>query len=208
MASVALSARRRVGDGRLMSASVATFELDRETAARDREFSHRMLAAVVYNEQAYPDEILRQVVNRCRLRGVRLAGVIQHRPRDPGHRCDMLLEDLATRRQTAIFASRGRGARGCQLDEYAMLNVVSEIELALKNGPELVVLNKFGKVEAEGMGMRDLITQAVCMGIPVIVGVPARNLQAWREFAGEFSVELNSSGGVDEWLRCRLTKQG
>jgi hypothetical protein len=47
-----------------MSASVATFELDCEAAARDREFSHRMLAALVYNEQAYPDEILRQVVNR------------------------------------------------------------------------------------------------------------------------------------------------
>jgi hypothetical protein len=52
-----------------------------------------------------------------------------------------------------------------------MMNIVSEIELALKNGLEFVVLNKFGKLEAEGMGMRDLIAQAVCMGIPVIVGV-------------------------------------
>jgi uncharacterized protein DUF2478 len=107
MASFALYARRRVGDGRLMSASAATFELDCEAAARDREFSHRMLAAVVYSEQAYPDEILRQVVNRCRLWGVRLAGVMQHRPRDPGHRCDMLLEDLATKRQTSIFCEPG-----------------------------------------------------------------------------------------------------
>jgi hypothetical protein len=56
--------------------------------------------------------------------------------------------------------------------------------------------------------MRDLIAQAVCMGIPVIVGVPERNLRGWREFAGEFSVELNSSGGVDEWLRRRLTREG
>jgi nucleoside-triphosphatase THEP1 len=154
-----------------MPASIATFELDCEAAARDREFSHRMLAALVYNEQASPDEILRQVVDRYRLRGVRLSDVIQHRPRDPGHRCDMLLEDLATKRQTSIFASRGRGAKGCQLDKYAMMNIVSEIELALKNGLEFVVLNKFGKLEAEGMGMRDLIAQAVCMGIPVIVGV-------------------------------------
>jgi nucleoside-triphosphatase THEP1 len=176
--------------------------------ARDSELPHRMLAALVYNEQAYPDEILKQVVDRCRLRGERLAGVIQHRPRDPGHRCDMLLEDLATGRQTSIFAGRGRGAKGCQLDEYAMLQTVSEIESALKNSPEFLVLNKFGKVEAEGMGMRDLIAQAVCMGIPVIVGVPERNLRDWREFAGEFSVELNSSGGVDEWLRCRSTREG
>jgi nucleoside-triphosphatase THEP1 len=191
-----------------MSASVATFEPDCEAAARDRELPRGMLAALVYSEEAYPDEILKQVVDHYRLRGARLAGVIQHRPRDPGHRCDMLLEDLATGRQTSIFAGRSRGAKGCQLDEYAMLQIVSEIELALKNSPELLVLNKFGKVEAEGMGMRDLIAQAVCMGIPVIVGVPERNLRGWREFAGEFSVELNSSGSVDEWLRRRLTREG
>jgi hypothetical protein len=58
------------------------------------------------------------------------------------------------------------------------------------------------------LGMRDLIAQAVCMGIPVIVGVPERNLRGWREFAGEFSVEQNSSGAVDEWLRRRLTREG
>jgi nucleoside-triphosphatase THEP1 len=191
-----------------MSASVAMFEPDCKAVARDSELPRRMLAALVYNEQAYPDEILKQVVDRFRLRGARLAGVIQHRPCDPGHRCDMQLEDLATGRQTSIFAGRGRGAKGCQLDEYAMLQIVSEIELALKNSPELLVLNKFGKVEAEGMGMRGLIAQATCMGVPVIVGVPKRNLCAWREFAGEFSIELNSSGGVDEWLRRRLTREG
>jgi nucleoside-triphosphatase THEP1 len=189
-----------------MPPAVAMFELSREAALRDRESPHPLLAALVYNEQSYPDEIFKRVVDRCRLQKIRLAGVIQHRPRDPGHRCDMLLEDVASGRKTSIFAGQGRGAKGCQLDEYAMLQMVSEIELALKNGPDLVVLNKFGKVEAEGMGMRDLIAQAVCMGIPVIIGVPVRNLQAWREFAGEFSIELNGSGGVDEWLTHRLTR--
>lgn len=186
-----------------MFASVAG--LQRDCEVRDRESRHLMLVALVYNEQSYPDEILKRVVDRCRLQGTRLAGVIQHRLRHPAHRCDMLLEDLVTGRQTSIFAGRGRHAKGCQLDEYAMLQMVSEIELALENGPELVVLNKFGKVEAEGMGMRDLIVQAVCLDIPLIVGVPARNLQAWREFAGEFSVELNSSGDVDEWVKHRFT---
>jgi hypothetical protein len=30
----------------------------------------------------------------------------------------------------------------------------------------------------------------------------------WREFAGEFSVDLSSSGGVDEWFRRCLTRKG
>jgi nucleoside-triphosphatase THEP1 len=131
-----------------------------------------ILAALVYNEQAYPDDILKEVVDRCRARGFRLAGVVQHRSREAGHRCDMLLEDLATGQQSSIFAGRGRGAKGCQLDQDAMLQVVSQIERELKGSPKLLILNKFGKVEAEGAGMRDLIAKAAWMGIPAIVGVP------------------------------------
>jgi Protein of unknown function (DUF2478) len=48
--------------------------------------------------------------------------------------------------------------------------------------------------------MSDLIAQAIWMGIPVIVGVPARNLDAWSEFVGEFSTELHNSRDVDGWL--------
>lgn len=183
-----------------MSATAAMLEPDCWAAGRDREMSGPTLAALVYDEQAYPNDILKQIVDRCRARGLRLAGVVQHRSREAGHRCDMLLEDLATGRQASIFAGRGRGARGCQLDEDAMLQVVSQIERELKDNPKLLMLNKFGKIEAEGAGMRDLIAHAVWMGIPVIVGVPARNLHAWREFAGELSIELHNSRDVDGWL--------
>jgi hypothetical protein len=183
-----------------MTASAAMLAFDTDFAVSDSEIGHRIVAALVYDEQSYPDDILKQVVDCGRMRGMRLAGVLQHRSGEPGHRCDMVLEDLTTGRRTSIFAGRGRGAKGCQLDEFAMLQTVSEIELALHDDPSLVVLNKFGKVEAEGMGMRDLIARAIGMGIPVIIGVPARNLCAWREFAGEFSIELHSSGDVDRWL--------
>jgi Protein of unknown function (DUF2478) len=111
-----------------------------------------------------------------------------------------LLEDLATGQQSSIFAGRGRGAKGCQLDQDAMLQVVSQIERELKGNPKLLILNKFGKVEAEGAGMRDLIAKAAWMGIPAIVGVPVCNLHAWREFAGELSAELHDSRDVEGWL--------
>jgi nucleoside-triphosphatase THEP1 len=149
-------------------------ESDRKVSPRERDVPRPSLAALVYNEQAYPDDILKQVVDRCRARGLRLAGVVQHRSREAGHRCDMVLEDLATRLQVSIFAGRGRGARGCQMDEDAMLKVVSRIERELKENPELLMLNKFGKVEAEGAGMRDLIVQAISMDIPVIVAQSPR----------------------------------
>ena len=183
-----------------MGATAAMLEPDCKAAAREHEIPRPMLAALVYDEQAYPDDILRQTVDRCRTRGFRLAGVVQHRSREAGHRCDMLLEDIATGRHASIFAGRGRGAKGCQMNGDAMLEVVSRIERGLKENPELLMLNKFGKVEAEGAGMRDLIAQAISMGIPVLIGVPARNLHAWREYAGELSTELHNSRDVDGWL--------
>jgi hypothetical protein len=81
-----------------------------------------------------------------------------------------------------------------------MLQVVSQIERELKDDLKLLILNKFGKVEAEGAGMRDLIAKAAWMGIPAIVGVPVCNLHAWREFAGELSAELHDSRDVEGWL--------
>jgi len=64
------------------------------------------------------------------------------------------------------------------------------------------VLNKFGKAECEGRGLRDLIASAIDRGIPVIIGVPKRNLEAWRNFAGDFAVELKADeGDVERWLK-------
>jgi len=36
----------------------------------------------------------------------------------------------------------------------------------------------------------------------VIIGVPKRNLDAWRSFAGEFAVELTDvDDDIERWLR-------
>ena len=39
-------------------------------------------------------------------------------------------------------------------------------------------------------------------GVSVVIGVPTRNLEAWRKFAGGMSVELSSdSSEVADWLK-------
>jgi Protein of unknown function (DUF2478) len=63
------------------------------------------------------------------------------------------------------------------------------------------VVNKFGKIEADGGGLREAIADAVCLGIPVLVGVPMRNLDRWRAFAGSLSVELPAdAAAISDWL--------
>jgi nucleoside-triphosphatase THEP1 len=161
------------------------------------------VAAVVYPDETFPDAAFRSLVGHCRARGLWLAGVLQHLvSADADRRCDVLLEDLNSGHRTALFEDRGAGARGCRLDEAALAEVSARIEGALEGGPDLLILNKFGKAECEGRGLRDVIASAIDRGIPVIIGVPKRNLDAWRSFAGEFAVELTDVGDdIERWLR-------
>ncbi|MDB5595092.1 MAG: hypothetical protein JWM36_2053, partial [Hyphomicrobiales bacterium] len=101
----------------------------------------------------------------------------------------------------ALFEDRGAGARGCRLDESALAQATANVEESLELRPDLLVLSKFGKVECDGGGFRVLIANAIVRGVPVVIGVPRRNLDAWRTFAGEFAVELRENAcEVERWL--------
>ena len=46
-----------------------------------------------------------------------------------------------------------------------------------------------------------LVAMAVDRGIPVVIGVPIRNLAPWRDFAGGMSVEFRDDPSeVADWL--------
>lgn len=169
-----------------------------------REHSSRMLsvAALVYADNAYPAAAFEALVRWSLGHGLSLAGVLQHQVcAAPDRRCDVLLEDLTTGHRTAIFEDRGSGAAGCRLDEAALAEATARIEGNLENTPDLLVLNKFGKAECGGGGLVDLIAGAMERGIPVIIGLPRSNLEAWREFAGDLAVELSDeTSEIERWL--------
>jgi nucleoside-triphosphatase THEP1 len=163
-----------------------------------------MIAALVYADGVYPDEAIGRAIEPLRQRGVRLAGAIQRDPSDrPGrHPCDLLLENLASGEVTAIAEHRGKEARGCRLDVGILTDIAEAVATSLHEGePRLLIVNKFGKIEADGGGLREAISDAVYLGIPVLVGVPMRNLDRWRAFAAAYSVELPvDSAAISDWL--------
>lgn len=117
--------------------------------------------------------ILREVADHLVARGWHLAGVIQDAPAGPqDHPCDMDLRVLPSGRRVCINQNLGKGSRGCRLDgggiEAAAASVATDVA---SNAPDLLIVNKFGKIEAAGRGFRPLIGDALDWGIPVIVGV-------------------------------------
>jgi hypothetical protein len=183
-------------------ATAAMEILGMKAAQRQLGGEERTVVAIVYDNEAYPDALFRQIVDVCRKSGVAIAGVLQHLAFEGADRpCDVYLEDLSSGHRTQLFENRGSEARGCRLDGAALVEASIRIENGLDSAPGLLLLNKFGKAEAEGEGMRSLIAKAIDADIPVIIGVPVRNLDTWRDFAGDLALELPADfDRVRRWL--------
>jgi nucleoside-triphosphatase THEP1 len=148
--------------------------------------------------------MLEALVRELHANGVVVAGVIQHNAaRRDRTRCDMRLEDIATGTIIGLSEDRGPHSRGCRIDEGGLAAAAPLIEHALETlDPALLVINKFGKIESEGRGLRHCIAKAVSLDVPVLIGVPTRNLDAWNAFAGELSVLIEAKAIMAQaWLR-------
>lgn len=124
-------------------------------------------------------------------RGVRCSGTVQvNTERADGGPCDMDVKVLPSGPIIRISQSLGANARGCRLDPSALEDSVAQVASDLANGTDLLIINKFGKHEAEGRGFRDVIAQALATGIPVLVGVNSLNLAAFNVFTGDAGTRL------------------
>jgi nucleoside-triphosphatase THEP1 len=150
------------------------------------------ITALIYTDSDAADGALRDVAMTLMARGCRLAGLVQHNTVRPGRsRCDMVLEELASGELIGISQDRGPLARGCALDVGQLLGAMQIVRAALDAGPDLVILNKFGKTEAEGAGFRPLIAETIEAGLPLLIAVPWRNIESWRLFAGAMAREID-----------------
>ena len=98
---------------------------------------------------------------------VLVAGLVQLNSfvRDPV-KCDMKIEELSSGVVLQLSEDRGKESRGCRLDTNILAEAAAQLSRALDRRPDVLVLNKFGKTEAEGRGVRDVLARAVGQGIP------------------------------------------
>ena len=103
--------------------------------------------------------------------------------------CDMDVRVLPDGPLIRISQSLGPDARGCRLDPGALETATGLSERRLE-GADIVIVNKFGKQEAQGRGFRTLIAEALAADTPVLVGLNRLNLDAFREFTGDIATQL------------------
>ena len=147
--------------------------------------------------------LLAGVAERLAGLGYRVCGSVQvDTDRTDRRRCDMDLRVLPGGRVIRISQDRGGGSRGCHLDGGALESAAGLVEAAVAQGCDMLIVNKFGKHEAEGRGFRQVIAETAAAGLPVLVGVNALNEAAFLEFSGGLAVRLEASQAMlTHWLR-------
>lgn len=146
--------------------------------------------------------IFAEIGESLRSSGRRIGGLRQeNRPHSRRTQCDMILIDIDTGRTVDLSEDRGAEARGCRLDRAALLQAGEYVKQSIERGVDLVILNKFGKAESEGAGLRDLIALALERDIPVLVSANAEHHPNLMTFAGDLAAELRPDvESIADWL--------
>jgi hypothetical protein len=151
----------------------------------------RRLAAILFDRDEAPDPPLIAFVEAAIRRGVRIAGLVQERAAgDLCHWHDVQVRDIQSGEMLQIMQDLGPEATGCRVDPGAIAFAARLLERALATGPELLVVNRFGRLESEGGGMLAEIGRAFAEDVALIVCVPKRYRNAWNSFAAGLDTQL------------------
>jgi nucleoside-triphosphatase THEP1 len=143
------------------------------------------LAAVRYEKDFDINRTLRSVVARLREADVKIGGVLQRSEILPNRRCARLYAvDIRTGKSECITQDRGSESLGCRLDPRGLADISHCIAEAMESRVDLIIVNKFGRAESEGGGLKSCIADAISAGFPVLTTVREPYVAAWNSFHG------------------------
>ena len=149
--------------------------------------------------------VLRALAERWQ-RELRLAGAVAEDHGLPDRACQAgYLRTLATGAWFSIFEDLGPSAAACHLDGIGAAAASSAVQRDIEEGCDLVLLNKFGKLEAGGSGLAGAFRTALAAGLPLLTSVSPAQDAAWRQFADrEFALLPADPAAIDRWRRAAV----
>jgi nucleoside-triphosphatase THEP1 len=148
----------------------------------------KRIAAIRGASSAQIQSTLLDFAQQLRDQGFRVAGIVETSPCQDEGRCKSLsVQDLTSGRTYPITQKLGGGSEACNLDPGGLALACGLVEDAIERGVDVVVLSKFGKLEAARSGLCDAFRAAMIADIPVITAVSPPLSQEWDRFAGDLS---------------------
>lgn len=157
------------------------------------------LAVLVYRRDQDPDSVLSEFAASLFQQGARVAGLIQF-----GHynfNTPQLYATLVhTGEKLKLFRDLAVLTRGGRLNIETLMYAGRQIATAVEDGADLLILNRFGRLERHGEGLSYIVRQALNAGVPTVVAVFERHFSDWLKFAGIQCIRLPCDGGsLERW---------
>ncbi|HMK91083.1 MAG TPA: DUF2478 domain-containing protein [Methylocystis sp.] len=158
--------------------------------------------AALHGEKGQPTQsVLAGFAQKLAQEGVRVAGVVEIAACGGRGGCKKFsVRDLTSGETISITQDLGPHSDACALDPAGLIKACGRVEQAISGGVDLVILSKFGKLEAARSGLTDAFRAAMVADVPVITVVPTAVEQDWERFAGPLSQFVEpSSAALEAW---------
>jgi hypothetical protein len=159
------------------------------------------IAAVLADDGTATQALLASMVAVWRDSGAKIAGVIGELHGFPDRSCGAgFLRDIASGKPFRIYLETPPRQSSCHLDAAGVASVCKAI-LDQISVSDLVVLNKFGKLERTGEGLAGAFELAMSAGKPLLTTVSDRHRDAWSTFAPDTSFLPADKAALQKWWR-------
>lgn len=158
-------------------------------------------AAIVSDGSANVDALLDDVARHLLQQGWRVRGLLMTYPQ-PERGCAgvMTLVDLATGDEYPASQDLGGASNACRADPQGFARASQVLRRAAEEGADLVIVNRFGSLEAAGGGFRTELLDLMAQGRPLLTAVASRFLPDWERFSGGTPLLPARREAVDAWL--------
>jgi hypothetical protein len=162
------------------------------------------IAAVIGADSATVQKLFADMIAQWRRAGVTAAAVLAEMDGLSNSTCSAgFLRDMTSGTAYSIHLEETPRDTTCHLDargvDAACATVLPQIAKS-----DLVVLSKFGKLEATGRGLFAAFDAARTTGRPVLTTVSPKHYEAWRAFAPDAAALPATTIAMQDWWRLQL----
>jgi hypothetical protein len=144
-------------------------------------------------------DLFRRLVDRWP--SLRIAGAIAESHGLPDRACSAgYLHRIGSTDRFAIFSDQGPGSTICHLEGSGAVIAAEAVQQDIAGGCDLVLLSKFGKLEAAGRGLRSAFKAAIENGIPLLTSVSPSAARTWEAFVPAGFATLSTDSEIDAWI--------
>jgi hypothetical protein len=143
-------------------------------------------------------DLLESAVRSWRSSGLRVAGVLEERSSGSDMECSVgVLRNIVSGETQSLRLAVPLPTTSCRIDavgaEAACDALLTQIEAC-----DIIVLSKFGKLEAAKSGLYRAFERAVLSGKFVLTSVSPNHREAWNEFAPSAAI-ISSAEALQGW---------